>query len=631
MNFKEAIIVHGRWKTTLSNYIKTADGSLDPAIICLDNKCALGLWIYGEGGQKIGQSAEYDELRTVHSQMHLEASKVVSEINSKSGKSEEELIGAKSGFLQASTKMIALLQGFDQKFGAIEVIETFPTELQNEPKEDLAKIVFQLEKMLFSLRYNFNFSPNERGQIPYISKVTQAVEEAILQSKMATRRLLDNAGDGFISIKKDGTLGSEYSAMAEEILLYQPSGKKFSYLFAEKAKDIDEAIDLLFSGALDFESVTPLLPQTHFINLRHVDFTYKPIRNSLGELIEVLVIMRDVTRIRNMEKQAEKDAKINKSLLTILASTNDFLSVLEELGELDKYRNSRVDALRSIHTLKGGFGLFGIEELMDACHNWETTLKGDESPKRLHEAIDSLKKSTDSFLQKYSHILNIKGNVEKTFPVSVPRLRDFLRSFESFVQKKNVSADVALLINNLFSIPMKDALAYLNKVAETTSQKLGKPVELIWTGEALVNPLGYEPLFLSFVHLVRNAIDHGIENPELRMERSKPEIGRIEINCSDTGKGFLIRVQDDGGGINIAKLREKAQKNNPGKTFTDLEIANSIFEAGVSSKDEITSMSGRGVGLDAVRTEAKKLGGDAKVISFTEQGTCIEIQFNKSN
>ncbi len=131
-------------------------------------------------------------------------------------------------------------------------------------------------------------------------------------------------------------------------------------------------------------------------------------------------------------------------------------------------------------------------------------------------------------------------------------------------------------------------------------------------------------------HIVRNAIDHGIEPPEERLRLGKPEEGRLRIDASFRGGNVIIMIQDDGRGLDYDKIREKAVKRGlisaeAAKSATDAELADLIFLPGFSTSEQVTTTSGRGVGMDVVRTSLTNAGGSAEISSVAGQGTTIQL------
>ncbi len=156
-----------------------------------------------------------------------------------------------------------------------------------------------------------------------------------------------------------------------------------------------------------------------------------------------------------------------------------------------------------------------------------------------------------------------------------------------------------------------------NRVVRDVSKELGKDIELVINGaeteldKSVVEKIG-DPL----MHLVRNAIDHGIEPAAVREAAGKPAKGRVELNAYHDSGSIVIEVVDDGGGINAAKVQAKAIEKGliqPGQTLSEQEIVNLIFEAGFSTMEKVTNLSGRGVGMDVVRRNIQALRGTVEV------------------
>jgi two-component system chemotaxis sensor kinase CheA len=131
------------------------------------------------------------------------------------------------------------------------------------------------------------------------------------------------------------------------------------------------------------------------------------------------------------------------------------------------------------------------------------------------------------------------------------------------------------------------------------------------------------------MHLVRNAMDHGIERAELREERGKPAQGTLMLNAYHSSGHIIIEVSDDGGGLNRDKIFAKAVERElvqPGAVLTDQEIYALIFEPGFSTADQVSNLSGRGVGMDVVKRNISELRGIIHIDSLPGQGTTLKIQ-----
>ncbi|NMG72500.1 chemotaxis protein CheA [Parazoarcus communis] len=169
-----------------------------------------------------------------------------------------------------------------------------------------------------------------------------------------------------------------------------------------------------------------------------------------------------------------------------------------------------------------------------------------------------------------------------------------------------------------------------NRVVRDVSRELGKDIELVISGgeteldKSMVEKIG-DPL----MHLVRNAMDHGIESPENRVAHGKPARGRLELNAYHDSGSIMIEVVDDGGGLNRERIAAKAVERGiiqPGQTLSDTEIYNLIFEAGFSTAEQVSNLSGRGVGMDVVRRNIQSLRGTVEVSSTAGEGSRFAIR-----
>ena len=169
-----------------------------------------------------------------------------------------------------------------------------------------------------------------------------------------------------------------------------------------------------------------------------------------------------------------------------------------------------------------------------------------------------------------------------------------------------------------------------HRVARDVSKELGKDIELVISGgeteldKSVVEKIG-DPL----MHLVRNAMDHGIETAAARAAAGKPVKGRVELNAYHDSGSILIEVVDDGGGLNKDRIQAKAIEKGliqPGQALSDQEIVNLIFEAGFSTMEKVTNLSGRGVGMDVVRKNITALRGTVDVKTEIGEGSRFTIR-----
>ncbi|MCR4830660.1 MAG: chemotaxis protein CheA [Pseudobutyrivibrio sp.] len=181
-------------------------------------------------------------------------------------------------------------------------------------------------------------------------------------------------------------------------------------------------------------------------------------------------------------------------------------------------------------------------------------------------------------------------------------------------------------------VPIESVVAKFPRMIRDLDRKLNKPMELVMTGEdteldrTVVDQLG-DPL----QHLLRNSADHGIESPEDRRAAGKPEKGTIFLNAFQEGNNVIIEVGDDGGGINTEKVKEKAVERGivtpeEAENLTQKEIIDFLFMPSFSMAKQITDISGRGVGLDVVKSNIEALGGDVTVKSTMGEGSTFTVR-----
>ncbi len=168
------------------------------------------------------------------------------------------------------------------------------------------------------------------------------------------------------------------------------------------------------------------------------------------------------------------------------------------------------------------------------------------------------------------------------------------------------------------------------RVVHDVARELGKDVELAVSGEdteldkTVVEKIG-DPL----MHLVRNAMDHGIDSPELRAARGKPATGTVSLNAFHDSGSIVIQVSDDGGGLDREKILAKGAERGliePGRTLSDAEVYALIFEPGFSTAEQITNLSGRGVGMDVVKRNITALRGSVAIASEPGHGTTVTVR-----
>jgi two-component system chemotaxis sensor kinase CheA len=179
-------------------------------------------------------------------------------------------------------------------------------------------------------------------------------------------------------------------------------------------------------------------------------------------------------------------------------------------------------------------------------------------------------------------------------------------------------------------VPIGETFARFRRVVRDTAAELGKDIALeIVGGETELDKSVVERIADPLMHLVRNALDHGLETPEQRLAVGKPAQGRVTLSACHESGNILIHIDDDGAGIDREKILARAWERGlieRGVTPADAEILNLIFEPGFSTAEKVTSLSGRGVGMDVVRRNIEALRGTVSLYSEPQRGSRIEIR-----
>ncbi len=271
----------------------------------------------------------------------------------------------------------------------------------------------------------------------------------------------------------------------------------------------------------------------------------------------------------------------------------------------------------------------------------EVSLIG-EKPKAVSEQIVSVNKEKTSTVQAHNHSQSVRVDLEKldSFMNLVSELVIYRTQLEGISQKtqnkkleetltyvSRVTNQLQTLVLNIRMQPLQTVTSRFPRVVRDLSNDSGKPMELVIEGDdteldrTIVSELS-EPL----IHLIRNSADHGIESPETRKALGKPEKGTIKISAYQEGNRVFITVSDDGKGLDAEAIKQSAEKKGISTAgLSTQEIQELIFHPGFSTADKVTKISGRGVGMDVVKTKIQELGGTILTKSEENVGSSFRL------
>ena len=248
--------------------------------------------------------------------------------------------------------------------------------------------------------------------------------------------------------------------------------------------------------------------------------------------------------------------------------------------------------------------------------------------------IDSILQLLDKLIMRQIKLKNEIDILNKKSGMT--EFQAFQELSENISVLENQSVDIQKNIISLRMLPFDMILRPIKRSIVAETLKNGKNIELdIPQSEITIDKFILEKLPAILVHLVRNAIDHGIESPEERKKLGKPAKGTISVSVNQVSNRIFVNVKDDGHGIDYEKIRDKALRLFPEReadirNADETDLLQFIFSSGFSTKEEQSELSGRGIGLDVVRTEMDKLKGKITVYSEANKGTNFELSLPAS-
>jgi len=241
-----------------------------------------------------------------------------------------------------------------------------------------------------------------------------------------------------------------------------------------------------------------------------------------------------------------------------------------------------------------------------------------------HSMGGAAKELKSSLMDKYGDLFTLFEDFETKLKGNVARFRSTSQNLG------RIAGELQEGVMRIRMVPISQIFSRFPRLVRDLSRSLQKKINLVIEGEETeLDKSVIEDLLDPLIHCVRNAIDHGIEDPDERRAKGKPVEGTIHLKASNEGNLIVIEVSDDGRGIDVEAVRRKAIERgiiHPNKSLSDVEAYNLIFEPGFSTAKTVSNISGRGVGLDVVRKQIEKLNGSVTVTSEWGKGTRFLIK-----
>jgi two-component system chemotaxis sensor kinase CheA len=494
--------------------------------------------------------------------------------------------------------------------------------------------VFSARRIAFSVAElrstNRHLSDLKQELLELNEGLEQTVAERTRELQLRERSLqlvLDATGNGLVSVSTDGELLAVRSRAMGEWFGHDTDARIWELLFpndARRALAFELGWAQLVSDDLPFELTLDQMPKQIAHGERLLELDFKPVRED-GLLASVLVTIEDVTARRAAER-AERAAREAQSILAnVLKDPAGFRRAMADLAEL-ALASSRgrdpVEVRRALHTLKGNAGLCGFSALAERCHAIENSLAATDSALLSKVDADGLETVLKEAVARVDHLVG---------PQALDRIEvtlDDLAGLVRLLEDRRDHGEALAWIDRWRQEPTRRPLGTLAAQARRVAERLRKEIEVVVVdGNVRVDADAFSPIWTNLGHAIRNAIDHGIEHAAVRAERGKPAHGTVVLRTEElSGEAVLLEVSDDGGGVDFDAVSAAAERRGL-PTATRQDLIDALFADGLTTRAGVSELSGRGVGLAALRAATLKLGGSVSVETAPGVGTTLRLRF----
>lgn len=507
-----------------------------------------------------------------------------------------------------------------------------------------------------------------------IEKIQESSSQ-LKQKSADIQAMLKNMQQGILTVVDGMKIHPEYSAYVESIFETGdiPGRDVMDLVFRDARIEPDVLAQVDAAGrACIGEDVMNFEFNQHLLvgeierkmpdgRVKILDLDWSPIVDDTGTTVRLMLCIRDVTELRVLAAETSEQKRTLEIIGEILAVSqekfHEFIAsamtfVTESELIIRQHREPHAESVaglfRNMHTIKGNARTYGLRHLSNIVHGAEQTYEELRKPhpqvawdrSRLMEELAAVKDAIDRYAKINEQSLGRKGpgqrgGVDRYLMVDKAHIQESLHRLET-VNTANlqdlVSARDAVrkTLRLLGTEAIGETLSSVLNSMPSLAKELGKapPMISIEDNGLVVTGQASGMLKNVFMHLIRNAMDHGLETPDVRSAQGKPPSGTIRIELGVVDAMLQITVGDDGRGLALGRIRDMAIARSfigGGDKPEDEELADLIFRAGFSTVESITEISGRGVGMDAVREFLKREKGKIE-IHFTDDAVGADFR-----
>lgn len=472
-------------------------------------------------------------------------------------------------------------------------------------------------------------------------------------------QLYQNIPQGFLQIDSSGQITNQYSKQCIELLgvrmLVGKPAHKLLFQESTEQEGWQQIFPLFFeSSQVDFDMMAELLPRETSLRhpngtLREIRLTYHPCYGQNDRLVAIDVGMEDISREKELDRKNRQMQVEQHIYQKLYQNPESYFNLLHRIEESETYlrtllREIQADqgqpaclsaALRSFHTLKGISGVFQLSRLAKLIHEIEESCRSIQTSDRVYQFHQhQLERYLNDLVDKHQYVRGLFDNLHAESQRRLTGLNLSPQEMETIrhLLEQGDAASALKRLQQLELVDIKQLVLPWRDEVQTLAKRLGKQIEVVVEGDpiSIPSPLFYQ-LQDTLLHIVRNSADHGIETPAERQALGKNSTGQINLIIQESGQEMLLKIGDDGRGVNLEELISKARHNklldkDQVKAFISSgEPWRLMFLAGLTTRQDVSDISGRGVGLDAVATLINHLKGTIEFTTQLGQGTQFTI------